>query len=70
MFICLLAAAAMAAAPTPIAVTSAPRVTKIATARVVILQTEKIAPVNRNAKNKGFDRRVKQRGTLTLIEFY
>lgn len=70
MSICLLAAAAIAAATLPSRAAPMPRVTIINTARVTILRTEKIAPIDRNARYKGHDRSVQRRGKLTLIEFY
>jgi hypothetical protein len=72
MSFCLLAASAIAIAQPPAAVqpASAPRVTKSATARVVVITLEKLQPMDRNAKHKGYDRNVKRRGDILLIEFY
>jgi hypothetical protein len=65
--ICLLAATALVSAPAqPVPV----RVSKIMTARVVILERVDTKPLDRAAKNKGHDRRVKRRGDLLITEYY
>jgi hypothetical protein len=65
--ICLLAATALVSAPTqPVPL----RVSKVMTARVVILEKVETKPLDRAAKNKGPDRLVKRRGDLLLIEYY
>lgn len=72
MSFCLFAAAAIVIAQPAAAVqpAPAPRVTKSATARVVIITLEKLQPMDRNAKDKRHDRNVKRRGDIWLIEFY
>jgi hypothetical protein len=43
---------------------------KQATAKVKIVEVEKIGPVDRAAARKGHDRAVRRRGDIILVEFF